>query len=122
MNKQYMDMWHIKNGLSRVRVYPMQQERSKRLGPITVYRDEWGVTYSAKYIREWGQLTPEQKSKAYRDAYQESRQDALWRIEKDPSLESSYESWKADAKAERDAALDAIARGESVQPPKRIWE
>ncbi len=123
MEKQYYDLWHTKGGaVSRVLVYPVQQERTKRLGSITVFRDKWGTTYSSAHIKAWDALTPAQKIKAYRDAYQAARTDALWRIAKDQSLASEWENWKKQAQAERDAALNAITRGEPVPPPKRIWE
>ena len=116
------EMWNTKNGITRVFVRPVQQQRTKKLGPIIVWRDRWGVTYSGKHIREWSTLSADQKAKAYRDAYQAERQDAIWRIAKDPELESQWEAWKEASKAERDKALSAIARGEDVPPPKHIWE
>ena len=118
----YCEMWYTKDGLRRIRVYPTEQKRTKKLGPITVWKDQWGVTYSSKYIREWAGLSADQKSKAYRDAYQASREDSLWRIAKDPALESQWEIWKETAKQERDKALSAIANGEEVPPPKHVWE
>ena len=118
-----MDYWCIKNGLNRVNVYPVQQQRTKRLGPVTVYRSkDSGITYSARHIRTWAELSAEQRVKAYRDAYQARRSDALWQIAKDPSLADQLEAWKAEAKAERDKALLAIANGDDVPPPKRWWE
>lgn len=116
------DYWYIKDGITRLDVKPMQQNRTKRLGPITVYRDRFGVTYSGKYIKTWDELTPSQQIKAYRDAYQNRRAAALWEIKKDPTLSAQYPSWLEQLKQERDDAIQQIESGKKVSPPRRIWE
>lgn len=116
------DYWCIKDGLQRVDVKPIQQNRTKRLGQITVYRDSFGVTYSGKYIRTWEDLTPDQKKKAYRNLYQSKRDAALWDMAKDPDLESQYPAWIAQLKRDRDDAITRIENGEQVPPPPHIWE
>ena len=114
---EYIELWNTKGGsLSRVSVRPVQAQ-----GKL-VFRDQFGVTYASRFIKEWNELTPDQQSKAYRDSYQAKWEDALWRIAKEPELSSSFEAWKAEAKAVRDNALNAIARGEIVQPPNHVWE
>lgn len=114
--------WCIKGDVYPVNVKPILQPRSKRLGPVTVYRGNMGMTYSAKYIRTWDELTSEQKAKAYRNSYQANRQDALFRIAKDPTLESQYPAWIEQLRQERDRAISALERGEAVAPPRNIWE
>ena len=120
--RNYLNLWHIKNGVIRVHVYPMEQQRGRGKGPITVYRDAFGVTYSGKYIRKWEELSPAQQCRAYRDVYESKRADALFRIAKEPDLESQWGDYKLALKAERDEAIAAIERGEPVPPPKYIWE
>ena len=91
---------------------------------VTGYRDETGInyTYSPKHIRTWGELTAPQKAKAYRNAYQFQRNDALYDIALDPSLESQYPSRIKQLKEERDRAIEALNRGEDVAPPRLFWE
>lgn len=105
--------WCIKGGdVYAVDVSPIAQQGK------TVYRDNLGRTYSAKHIRTWSELTKGQQIKAYRNSYQADREDALFQIAKDPELGPQYPEWIEQLKRERDTAISAIERGESVAPPR----
>lgn len=108
--------WCIRDG----GVYPVDVKPIMQQGK-TVYRNSMGMTYSAWHICTWPELTKEQKIKAYRNVYQTNREDALFRIAKEPDLEPQYQAWIEQLKSERDSAISAIERGESVDPPRMIW-
>ena len=119
---QYYNLWCVKDGLHRVLVRPAWQERTKRLGPIMVYKDEFGVTYSKKHIKQWGDLSADQQKKAYRELYQMQRESALLEIAMDPSLSPEYPAYLSQIKAARDSAIASIDAGIDPGGPPQIWE
>ena len=119
---QYYNLWHVKDGLRRVLVRPAWQERTKRLGPILVYKDEFGVTYSKKHIKQWCELSADQQKKAYRELYQMQRESALLEIAMDPSLSDEYPFYLSQIKAARDSAIASIDAGIDPGDPPQIWE
>lgn len=122
MDKEYYNLWCVKDGLRRIRVKSCEQQRTKRLGPITVWRDEYGVTYSEKYVRRWEELSPDQKKQAYRELYQARRNAVLFEMLKDKTLELEYHAYIAQIKAERDAAITKIDAGLDPGEPPHVWE
>lgn len=108
--------WCIRDG----GVYPVDVKPIIQQGK-TVYRNSLGMTYSARHIRTWPELTKEQQIKAYRNAYQAKREAALFQIAKENELYSQYPAWIEQLKSERDNAISAIERGESIDPPRMIW-
>lgn len=121
-----MDYWNIKDWSSyhiiqRVDIKPWKTQKTKS-GSIALFRDQFGVTYSSRTIRTWEELTPDQKSRAYRDAYERRRADALWQVQKDPSLSEQYPEWLQQLKKERDEAIEAINNGKHIEPPRHSWE
>lgn len=122
MRKPYLERWYTKYGVSRVLVRETTQQRPHGLPPVKIYRDKWGVTYPARYIREWSQLSEEQKISAYRAARTALEEDSMLESLKDPSISSRREGWAAKIDANTEAAVEAILRGEDVPPPKQYDE
>lgn len=122
MRKPYLERWYTKYGVSRVLVRETTQQRPHGLPPVKIYRDKWGVTYPARYIREWGQLSDEQRISAYRTFRTTLKEDGIFESLKGPSISSRREEWAAKIDANTEAAVEAILRGEDVPPPKRFDE
>ena len=62
-----------------------------------IYRDEMGMTKSAKFIKTWDELSYDQKVTYYRQEYEDTLEAAEWAFAKDPSLEVFREKWAANA-------------------------
>lgn len=120
--RPYQEMWHVKDGVNRVKVRSVTQQRPHGLPPLTVYRDERGQTYKASQIKAWSDLSKSEKKRAYRDYFSLEYDDALFRVAKDPTLEIELPAWKRELKEKLQLALDAIDDGVDVVPPQALFE
>lgn len=110
--KKYSRMYHISDSF----VSPVIVRQTTQQGR-TIWRGEFGTTYSARQIKAWDELTAEQKTKAYQSACDYKIDSAKWTAAKDPELSESAENWIAEAITERDEAIRAIMNCENVPPP-----
>lgn len=123
--KELLPLWYAKGDDCpyRIWVYETTQQRPHGLTPVKVYRSrDSGLTYSARYVKPWEELTVRQKDAAYRQAYRDAIDDARWRLMKDPGLKPQFPAWREQCRAERDAALARLMAGDEVPPPRALWE
>ena len=85
----------------------------------TIWRNEFGATYSARQIKAWDELTADQKAKAYQSACDHKIDSARWTAAKDPELSENAENWIAEAIKSRDNAIRAITKCEEAHHDAR---
>lgn len=117
--KKTQKKWLVEDyGVFEIEVKKTTQQRPNGLPPVTVFRDDFGVTYPKRRVKNWNELTAEQKASVYIDI---SQRNVDWLKKKLRGSDKGRAEYLLNEikkeKARLYDMLSAIRQGEKVKEP-----